>query len=540
MPVTRVCKLAFLFIVCSSLFWAISGLTPALALSSDSNQAFCDSPIEHWTVSCGGCGTTISYGLENYIADSSTEPVSIPEDPNAVTNVYDCPTSMGAVTTAGTCSTCSVTVTYTDPSPTGVPTGSSYIEVDVYTYAVVDDFYLIVTDTNGDSVTALTNDIIVNCNSPPATIQGSTHANQWDTLFISLAGLSLTAPVSTVSVIIPAGQASLEDGDPIFLDNLQMATSLPCVVSPTPTFTYTPTNTYTSTPTGTPTNTSTATFTFTQTFTPTPTFTSTDTSTPTNTSTSTDTFTPTNSPTPTSPNTPTSTGTPTFTPIPTSTFTTTATATNTGTPPPTSTSTNTGTPTFTFTPTSTFTVTTTFTNTGTSTPTSTSTHTFTPSLTFTPTFTSTFTNTPTITFTFTSTFTPTITNTPGPTATFTPTCEYGGVYPDPMDFQHNPPYNNIQDPKGTCSGPCLKFGCVPVGATLKIYTVSLGGLVRQFLPGDPNFHLSSTNLSVGTITWDGTNGDGNDVASGIYLYVIQGPNGNTFGKFAISRSGNGS
>lgn len=92
----------------------------------------------------------------------------------------------------------------------------------------------------------------------------------------------------------------------------------------------------------------------------------------------------------------------------------------------------------------------------------------------------------------------------------------------------------------TPSVPCLKFGCVPVGATLKIYTISLGGLVRQFMPGDPNFHLSSTNLSVGTITWDGTNGDGNSVAPGIYLYVIQGPGGNTFGKFAISRSGNGS
>jgi len=115
------------------------------------------------------------------------------------------------------------------------------------------------------------------------------------------------------------------------------------------------------------------------------------------------------------------------------------------------------------------------------------------------------------------------------------------VYPDPMDFQHSPPYTNCMD----CGGfvppvSSLKFGCIPVGATLKIYTISLGGLVRSFPPGDPNFHLSGTNLGVGTITWDGTNGDGNPVAAGFYLYVIESPSNRTFGKFAISRSANGS
>jgi len=102
-----------------------------------------------------------------------------------------------------------------------------------------------------------------------------------------------------------------------------------------------------------------------------------------------------------------------------------------------------------------------------------------------------------------------------------------------MDFQHVPAYNN-QCPG---SSACIKFGCVPVGSTLKIYTVSLG-LVRSFSSSDPNFTLASS-LNVGTFTWDGNNGDGNPVSSGFYLYVVNGPGGRSFGKFAISRSWNG-
>jgi hypothetical protein len=109
------------------------------------------------------------------------------------------------------------------------------------------------------------------------------------------------------------------------------------------------------------------------------------------------------------------------------------------------------------------------------------------------------------------------------------------VYPNPMDFQHNPPYNNLC-PSGNA---CIKFGCVPVGSTLKIFTVSLA-LVRVFPPDDLEFHLDPMNSAVGTITWDGTNGDRNPVSSGFYLYVIDGPNGRTIGKLAISRARNGS
>jgi hypothetical protein len=101
-----------------------------------------------------------------------------------------------------------------------------------------------------------------------------------------------------------------------------------------------------------------------------------------------------------------------------------------------------------------------------------------------------------------------------------------------MDFEHNPPYNNLC-PSGNA---CIKFGCVPVGSTLKIYTVSLA-LVRVFLPNDENFQIS-TNGSVGTFFWDGTNGDRNPVSAGFYLYVIEGPAGRTIGKLAISRSRN--
>jgi hypothetical protein len=39
----------------------------------------------------------------------------------------------------------------------------------------------------------------------------------------------------------------------------------------------------------------------------------------------------------------------------------------------------------------------------------------------------------------------------------------------------------------------------------------------------------------GAFIWDGKNGDNNPVSSGIYIYVVDGPAGKTFGKFAISR-----
>jgi hypothetical protein len=105
------------------------------------------------------------------------------------------------------------------------------------------------------------------------------------------------------------------------------------------------------------------------------------------------------------------------------------------------------------------------------------------------------------------------------------------VYPNPMDFQHSPPNNNL------CSGlvgGCVKFGSVPAGSSLKIYSASLA-LVRVFLPSDSNF-LPSSNPNLGTFVWDGNNGDGNPVSPGFYIYVMDGPAGRAFGKLAISRS----
>jgi hypothetical protein len=505
MSFKKAVKLTIFSLVVYPAFLTVACFNPAFALSSDPNQFFCDSPISNWTVSCGGCGSPATVVYEPLISNAG-----VPADPNAPTILADsCPASMGELESDAPCSLCSVTITYTDPAPTGVPSGSSYMELDAYTYSASRQFQLIVTDTNGISVTALSNDIIVNCQNPPPVIQGSTLPNQWTTLFISLAGL--TGAVSTVSAIIPSGQATNMLNDPVYFDLLQMATTLTCIVPPTSTATSTPTNTSPPTSTSTPTNTATITPTFTQTNTPIPTSTKT----------------PTGTPTPTSPFTATSTATNTETSPPT------FTPTNTSSPVPTSTPTNTTTVTPTFTPTNTGVPTNTPTNTMTSTSTSTITKTYTSTQTFSPTYTQTVTNT------FTHTATPTITNTPGPTSTYTQTPCPVDVYPDPMDFQHNPPYTNCIDCGGFVpSVPSLKFGCIPVGATLKIYTISLGGLVRQFLPGDPNFHLSSS-LNVGTITWDGTNGDGNPVAAGIYLYVVEGPSSRTFGKFAISRSASG-
>ena len=128
----------------------------------------------------------------------------------------------------------------------------------------------------------------------------------------------------------------------------------------------------------------------------------------------------------------------------------------------------------------------------------------------------TFTNTPTVTSTFTITLTPT----PGP-------CQ-PEVYPNPMDFTASGSILNCPN------GNCIVFSCLPLNATMKIYTVSLS-LVRVFPQGSV---MTGSNLlpGVGYIPWDGTNGNNSPVASGLYFYVVNSPNGNTFGKFAISKS----
>lgn len=468
----------------------------ALTYQNISGYTFSMSVTQFMNSATGGPVT--SDGLVNYPAVVAGEP------PYEYAKIYS--------TEPSGCVVCSpVTLTYTDAVTTAL--SANYILIDVNS-GIPSSFQLVVTGTDGSAITTATNasNILNNCLNPATANQAqNTLTNEWATVFIQN---TLTAPVSTVSLIIPSDTtATLDesDGDYVYVDDLHDAASLPCLISPTPTITSTstPTNTSSPTPTSTSTPTITMTFTSTDSSTPTGTYTMTETKTNTPTVTATSTI--------TSTNTPTVSPTPTFTNVPaatsTSSFSPTITATNSFTDTPVNTVTSTNTPSFSWTPT----------------PSSTST------ITLTPTFTSTHTNTFTFTITFTSTITltPTITNTPPPSPTPTDTPCPVNVYPNPMDFQHNPTFNN-QCPS---SDPCIKFSCIPPQSTLNLYTITLS-LVRSFGPYDPNYTYNSL-TGTGLITWDGKNGDGNPVASGFYFYKIEGPNGQTFGKFAISRSLNG-
>lgn len=430
------------------------------------------------------------------------------------------------------CGSCAVTLTYMDSS---FVTAGAYIMVDVLSQTQPKAFALIVTGTDGTVISSPADDILTGCKSPPATITQNTNANQWATVFMANT-LPAADPVSTVQLIIPngyAGDLDQNDGDFVYVDNLTDAATVRCLVPPTATFTQTqtPTITFTLSPTHT--------LTFTSTMTPTNTLSPTATGTYTPTFTATNTPTITDTSTVTSTNTPTVSPTPTLSPLPSNTFTNTSTPTNTltstNTPSFTSTNTYTVTPTSSSTPSYTPSFTSTYTPGSTSTSTNTWTQTFTSTASFTPTpsSTSTITFTPTNTFTFTITLTPTITNTPPPTPTPTDTPCPVNVYPNPMDYQHNPAFNN-QCPS---SNPCIKFSCIPPQSTLNVYTITLS-LVRSFGPYDQNYTYNPS-TSTGLITWDGKNGDGNPVAAGFYFYKVDGPNGQTFGKFAISRSLNG-
>ncbi len=134
------------------------------------------------------------------------------------------------------------------------------------------------------------------------------------------------------------------------------------------------------------------------------------------------------------------------------------------------------------------------------------TDTFSPTLT--PTFTPTFTITPTPTFTVTKTptLTPTITLSPTftqtPTPTITPTQTPS---PTPACLIHIWP-----DPfaPGFAFNHTLKFGCLPLGSQILIFTVS-GEQVRTIdRSGDPT-------------EWDGKNSGGILVAPGIYFCVVR-------------------
>lgn len=112
-----------------------------------------------------------------------------------------------------------------------------------------------------------------------------------------------------------------------------------------------------------------------------------------------------------------------------------------------------------------------------------------PSCFLTPVVTATPTNSPT------ATLTPTTTNTPVPTLTPTPSCQFH-VWPDPFSIQFA--HDNA-----------LKFGCLPTGSQVSIYTLS-GELVTQFgQDGDPTEWVDAKNQK-GTV-----------VSPGIYFFVVE-------------------
>jgi uncharacterized protein DUF11 len=323
------------------------------------------------------------------------------------------------------------------------------------------------------------------------------------------------------NVVYWSGPTQFTAYSEVVTTNAVVFTPTPSVTStvtltPTPTITLTSTSTatLTITPSNTPTNTTTLTIT--------PSNTATPTHTPTLTSTSTLTITPsitiTSTITVTFTITPTQTDTPVFTPTTTPTITVTSTVSATYTNTPTDTPTATGTPTFTATSTltNTPTATPTFTVSATSTISVTNTPTGTVSATPTVTLSGTITETGTITVTATPSGTtsatpvvsatstpvpPTVTYTVTPTATSTVTPTQtpipGGdimVFPNP--FNPNTAYEGV-----------LKFDYVPAEAEVKIFTIT-GELIRTYT-GDGL-----------RVTWDGKNEAGEDVVSGVYLYIV--------------------
>lgn len=277
----------------------------------------------------------------------------------------------------------------------------------------------------------------------------------------------------------------------------------------TPTYTDTPTFTPTFTPTITPTSTIT------------PTFTRTITKTHTPTATHTPTFTPTFTPSATLTASPTFTHTPTASPTYTNTRTVTPTFTRTHTPTvtPTSTHTKTATPTRTVTATATHTPT--ITHTRTATPTCTNSPTITATSTPTPTFTSTNTMTPTVTVTptfthsATSTHTPTVTPTSSPTTTAQPSESLARVvvFPNPY-IEHKENYRTIS------------FIYLTYQAKIRVYDLA-GQLIWE----------AEKNNGSDRISWIGVkNEDGQNLASGVYIYIITNRQGEKkTGKIAILR-----
>jgi len=85
------------------------------------------------------------------------------------------------------------------------------------------------------------------------------------------------------------------------------------------------------------------------------------------------------------------------------------------------------------------------------------------------------------------------------------------AYPNPVQFGE---FGGIRR--------TLKFLNVPLGAVIEIYTVT-GDKIREI------------EAKVSPVAWDGEKGDGELVTSGLYIYRVQMPSEEAFGKIAVLR-----
>jgi len=80
------------------------------------------------------------------------------------------------------------------------------------------------------------------------------------------------------------------------------------------------------------------------------------------------------------------------------------------------------------------------------------------------------------------------------------------------------------NPFVTGGGRRLTFGGLPVSANIRIYSLE-GRLIREISESDGD----------GGAEWDGLNGDGEPVGSGIYIYIVSSGGVSKFGKLAVVR-----
>jgi len=278
-------------------------------------------------------------------------------------------------------------------------------------------------------------------------------------------------------------------------------------VTSTSTNTLTPTMTFTNTIPPTATNTATATWTFSKTPTPSGTFTST----------LTPTMTFTNTIPPTATKTATATWTFSKTPTPTWTFTNTPTKTFTITLTPTKTLTPTPTKTFTITPTRTKTNTPTITSTKTNTATSTKTFTITP--------TPTKTNTPTMTLTPTKTRTATPTNTPLGGSMMLLIADSG--LKEASTLTPTPVFSSeTRGSSFVIAVPNLSTNGTPIQFLVNLDKPMKLELMLFDLSGERVFEETSQgNAGLNPLSWRLVNEVGNQVASGLYIYILTADDG---------------